>query len=75
MKIITIAASALLIATGIAVAGSDHGSNWDYPQPSPDRMHTSSMKKSNENVRMQTPATVYRPVVPRDESQGQWGNH
>ncbi|MGB3901301.1 MAG: DUF680 domain-containing protein [Mesorhizobium sp.] len=77
MKIITIAASALLIAAGSALAGSDHyGSDWNYPQSSTDKSHTSSTKPSNDSVRKKAPATVYRPTVPNDDyGQGHWGNH
>ena len=77
MKIITIAASALLIAAGSAVAGSDHyGSDWDYPQSGSDRTHTSSTQKSYVIIRKLPPRTVYKPAVPSDEyGQGHWGNH
>jgi hypothetical protein len=76
MKIIALAASALLAIAGSAIAGSDHyGSNWDYPQSSVDKSHTSSTK-SNDGKREKIPGTVYRPTVPNDEyGQGLWGNH
>ena len=76
MKIITITASALLVIAGSAFAGSDHyGSDWDYPQSSTDKSHTSSTKQSNEDARNKAPATVYRPTVPRDDyDRSHWGN-
>lgn len=74
MKIITLAASALLIIAGSAVAGSDHyGSDWNYPQSSVDKSHTSSTQQLNGNIRKKDPATVYRPAVPNDDhGQGHW---
>jgi hypothetical protein len=76
MKIIALAASTLLVIAGSAIAGSDHyGSNWDYPQSSTDKSHTSSIKP-NDSVRDENSGTVYRPTVPNDEyGQGLWGNH
>jgi hypothetical protein len=77
MKIITLAASALLIIAGSAVAGSDHyGSDWNFPQSSTDKSHTSSTQQSNENIRKKDPATVYRPAVSNDDhGQGHWRDH
>ena len=77
MKIIALAASALLLAAGGAVAGSDHyGSNWDYPQSRVDKSYTSSMKQPNQNIRKKTPATVYRPTTPNlGSDRSHWGNH
>ncbi len=75
MKIIALAASALLVIAGSAIAGSDHyGSDWDYPQSSTDKSHTSSITP-NDSVRKKNPGTVYRPAIPNDEyGQGNWGN-
>lgn len=76
MKTTALAASALLVIAGSAVAGSDHyGSNWDYPKSNTDNSHTSSTKQSNEDARKKAPATVYKPTVPRhDYDRGHWGN-
>ena len=71
MKMITFAASALLM-----VSGSDHyGSDWNYPPPNTDKSQTSSVKQSNGIVRTPAPVTVYRPTVRNDDYfQGRWGN-
>lgn len=76
MKIIIVAASALLVAAGSAVAERNHyGSSLDYPQSGIDRSNTSSTGKPGEIVRKTAPSTVYKPVVPKDDyGQGHWGN-
>ncbi|MER8554881.1 DUF680 domain-containing protein [Mesorhizobium sp. M0976] len=75
MKMTVLAAAALVITAGSAIAGSDHyGSNGgQQPATASDNMYTSSIKKMNNDIRV--PKTVRKPTVPSDEyGQGIWGH-
>jgi hypothetical protein len=75
MKKITLAAAALLVAAGSAIAGSDHYGSNEVRQPATasDRMHTSSIRKTGKDAGV--PKTVRKPIVPNDEyGQGIWGH-
>ncbi|MER8480274.1 MULTISPECIES: DUF680 domain-containing protein [unclassified Mesorhizobium] len=75
MKMTVLAAVALVITAGSAIAGSDHyGSNGaQQPATASDNMYTSSIRKMNSDTGV--PKTVRKPTVPNDEyGQGIWGH-
>lgn len=75
MKTTALAAAALVITAGSAIAGSDHyGSNGaQQPATASDNVYTSSIKKMSNDIGV--PKTVRKPIVPNDEyGQGIWGH-
>ncbi|WP_352485993.1 MULTISPECIES: DUF680 domain-containing protein [unclassified Mesorhizobium] len=74
MKMTALAAAALVVAAGNAIAGSDHyGSNGaQQPATASDNTYTSSTRKMNKDTGM--PKTVRKPVSNDEHGQGIWGH-
>ncbi|MER9657711.1 DUF680 domain-containing protein [Mesorhizobium sp. M0152] len=74
MKMTALAAAALVVTAGNAIAGSDHyGSNGvQQPTTASDNTYTSSTKKTKNNAGM--PKTVRKPVSNDEYGQGIWGH-